>query len=277
VDKAASGSWARPSLQLGSGVGVYLPSNQASYAQLCRVWDWLDTLNVDYLAVEDHLISASPDPDASQLECWALLAAMAERTSKPIVSALVSPAAFRNPAVVAKAAVTIDHISNGRFMLGLGAGWFAEEYWFARLDYRSHQDRLNDLEILIDRCREIWADTRCRPAPVNGTIPVLVGGTRRTTTIPLVARAADAWNAEGPVKDWVPRNEALTTACEAIGRDPSSLVRTALIWPEEIETVSSYRKAGADLIIICVTPGIPRADLERLVRQAAGSGRCAPM
>ena len=268
MDNAAVGSWSRPDIHLGSGVGVYLPANQASYSELCRVWDWLEALSVDYLAVEDHLLSASSDPNAAQLECWALLAAMAERTSKPIVSALVSPAAFRNAAVMAKAAVTIDHISGGRFMLGLGAGWFAEEYLFAGLDCQPISDRLNDLEAVIARCREIWADARYRPSPVNGTIPVLVGGAGITTTIPLVARVADAWNAAGPLTDWTSRNEALSAACDAIGRDPSSIVRTAAIWPDELENVSSYRKAGADLIIICITPDIPRPELERLLKQA---------
>lgn len=249
-------------------IGVLVPANGSRYARLARVWDWLDELEVDCIAVEDHLLSPSADPSADQLECWSLLAAMAERTSVPLVTALVSPVSFRNPAVVAKAAITIDHISSGRFVLGIGAGWFVDEYRFAGLSYQPMGRRLADVENLVQRCREIWLDDQYQPKSVSGKIPILIGGSG-SKIISLAAQIADAWNGGGPLSAWVERNSVLNAACHSIGRAPSSVVRTAVVELDEVDKVAAYREAGADLIIVSIPDTVSRPDLERYLRQAA--------
>jgi alkanesulfonate monooxygenase SsuD/methylene tetrahydromethanopterin reductase-like flavin-dependent oxidoreductase (luciferase family) len=249
-------------------VGFFIPAHRSTYAQLARSWEIADDI-ADFIVVEDHLLSFDEDDPSPQYECWALLAGMAERTSRIQFSSLVSPVAFRNPAVLGKAAVTIDHMSGGRFVFGIGGGWFAAEFERFGIPFPPYPERLAAATDAIRTCRDIWADPSLPPAPVKGAIPVLLGGDGLQRTIPAAAAVADAWNGFGPFEHWRERNVAVTSACGELGRDPRSILRTAAIHVDEIDLAPAYWEAGADLILVMVTHETPGGDLQRYVTQTS--------
>jgi alkanesulfonate monooxygenase SsuD/methylene tetrahydromethanopterin reductase-like flavin-dependent oxidoreductase (luciferase family) len=248
-----------------------VPGNGSTYGRLREVWDLLDRPEVALLCLEDHLLSITDDSEAYQFECWAVLAAMAERTSGPLISALVSPAALRNPAVTAKAAATVDTISGGRLMLGLGAGWYAKEFDFAGIPFPALPERLDRLRGMALRCREIWSDPGLQPMPAAPGIPIMVGGKGLTTTLPVVARVADAWNTEGPPALWRECNDALDRECRAAGRPAGAILRTVALEPDEIDLLPEYRAAGAELAIIVVRPSLRDDEIIDIIERARAS------
>lgn len=260
--------WRRhPRLDDIGPIGVMVPGNGSSYDRLQQVWDLLDRLCVSLVCMEDHLLSIT-DPAAHQFECWAVLAAMAERTSAPLISALVSPSALRNPALTAKASATLDVISGGRFILGLGAGWYAKEFTFAGIPFPPLQERLKCVQGVAQRCREIWSDPNLRPQPAEPGIPIMVGGRGRSTTLPVVAKVADIWNTEGPLSVWRDLNESVDSECCAIGRPAQSILRSVAIDRDEIDDIPNYRQAGVDLFVITVRPSMGDKEIEDIVGEA---------
>lgn len=173
-------------------------------------------------------------------EAWTLLAGLALVTRRARIGILVSSNTFRHPALLAKQAVTVDHLSQGRLELGIGAGWFVDEHEAFGLDFpetRELVDRYAEAVALIDRYLTHdessfdGAHYRLdgafnRPAPVQHPRPPLVMGAHGPRMLKLVARYADTWNSFAPPDELRRRNDQLTGYCEAIGRDPASLKRS---------------------------------------------------
>jgi len=198
----------------------------------------------DSLWVDDHLLSDEGDPDDPKLEGWATLAAIAAVTTRLRLGHLVVANTFREPGVVAKLAVTLDDISAGRAILGLGAGWFAREHEAFGIEFGASAgeriDRLGEAAAILRRLlageRVTQAgrfyrldDAVARPGPRGTHIPILVGGMGRRRTLRVVAESADIWNGIGSAATMAEASAALDAHCAAIGRDPASVARTAVL------------------------------------------------
>jgi F420-dependent oxidoreductase-like protein len=195
----------------------------------------------DDLWIDDHLLSDEGEPGDPKLEGWTTLAAVAEATTRPALGHMVTANTLRNPGLVAKMATTVDHISGGRAIMGLGAGWFEREHEAFGIEFGSgfgeRLDRLGEALPLIRRLldgEEVTHDGRfyhfdravCSPRPVQDHLPILIGGSGPKKTIPMVARFADLWNVYGPPADVAAADRLLRDACAAIGRDEREIERT---------------------------------------------------
>jgi alkanesulfonate monooxygenase SsuD/methylene tetrahydromethanopterin reductase-like flavin-dependent oxidoreductase (luciferase family) len=196
----------------------------------------------DDLWIDDHLLSDEGDADDPKLEGWSTLAAVAAVTSRARLGLLVAANTIRNPGLTAKLATTVDHISGGRSILGIGGGWFAEEHEAFGFEefgsgFGERLDRLAEAVPLIrslldggrvdhdgrfDRMREAL----CAPRPVQPHLPILIGGSGPTKTLPLVARHADLWNAYGSPEGLTATDAILRARCAEIGRGPAEIERT---------------------------------------------------
>ena len=195
----------------------------------------------DDLWIDDHLLCDEGDWPDPKLEGWTALAAVAAVTTRARLGHLVVANTFRNPGLTAKMATTLDHVSGGRFILGLGAGWFEREHDAFGLDFGSgfgeRIDRLGEAVPLLRRLLDGETvshegrfyhlhDAVCAPHPAQARLPFLVGGTGPRKTIPLVARYADLWNAYGTPAELVTHEARLREACATVGRDEREIERT---------------------------------------------------
>ena len=197
---------------------------------------------------------------------------------------------YRHPAVTANAAVTLDHISGGRFNLGLGAGWFEPEskaYGIPLGSLKERFDRFDEgLEVITSLLTNEYTDfngryyqltnARCEPKPVQSRIPIVIGGAGPNRTLPAAARWADMWDLAGPDSPatWKATSDILDQRCAAIGRNPAEIRRSVhLMWPEEADpaamaaTAADYAAAGVDLVIFSM-----RAPVQGRPSRAVGIG-----
>ena len=195
----------------------------------------------DSLWVDDHLLSDEADPNDPKLEGWASLAALAVATSRARIGLLVAANTFRNPGLTAKLATTVDHVSDGRSVLGLGGGWFEREHEAFGIDFGSgFGERLDRLEESVGLIRRLlagervshegrfyrFADALCEPRPLQDRLPILIGGSGPRKTLPIVARHADMWNAYGTPETLAASDAILVEHCAAVERDPATIERT---------------------------------------------------
>jgi F420-dependent oxidoreductase-like protein len=195
----------------------------------------------DSLWVDDHLLSDEGDPDDGKLEGWATLAALATATSRAQLGLLVGANTIRSPGLTAKLATTIDQISGGRSVLGIGAGWFEREHEAFGIDFGSgfgeRLDRLGEAVGIIRRLLDgerfshggrfySLRDALCEPRPLQERLPILIGGSGPRKTLPIVARYADIWNAYGTPETLAASDAILVEHCEAVGRNAADIERT---------------------------------------------------
>ncbi|MFN8631363.1 MAG: LLM class flavin-dependent oxidoreductase [Chloroflexota bacterium] len=195
----------------------------------------------DDLWIDDHLLSDEGDWRDPKFEGWTTLAAVAALTARARVGLMVGANTMRHPGVVAKMAVTVDHISGGRAILGIGAGWFEREHEAFGIDFGTgvgeRLDWLSEAVPLLRRLldgEEVSSDGRfyhldralCTPRAVQARLPILVGGAGPRKTIPLIARSADMWNTYGWPHEVAASNALLVEACAAAGRDEREIERT---------------------------------------------------
>jgi len=239
------------------------PSPQRPWADVRHIVRHCDDAGWDGAYFADHFMPDDPDgrpADGAVLECWSVLAAVAAETTRLRVGSLVSGNLYRHPAVVANAAATIDHISNGRFVLGLGAGWQVNEHAAFGIDLLDVPDRLDRLEesctvvrSLLDNARTDFSGRHyritaapCDPKPVQARLPLLVGGSGERRTMRIAARHADEWNAWGTAADFERRRGVLDAHCAAVGRDPTQITRStqAIVYLSTDETWLAHRRSA---------------------------------
>ena len=246
-------------------IGVSLLPEHTSVASLRAAWRSADALGVDSLWIWDHFFPVTGDLDGASFECWSLIAAMAADTTRATVGSLVSACGYRNPDLLTDIARTVDHVSGGRAVLGLGAGWAERDYTAYGYDYGSAASRLADLESALVRVR---ARRGALHPPPRGPLPILVGGSGEKVTLRLVATYADAWNFIGSLDEFRHKNRVLDEWARRVDRDPRSIERTISVFAEEESLpVADYVAADADHIIRGVRDPFDLSDVADLLAQ----------
>ncbi|MFM8793486.1 MAG: LLM class F420-dependent oxidoreductase [Acidimicrobiales bacterium] len=231
-------------------IGVQLHPQATSLAEMRTAWKAADAMGVDSIWTWDHFYPLYGDPDAAHFECYTLLAAMAADTTHARLGALVTCYTYRNANLLADMSRTIDHISNGRFVLGIGSGWFERDYNEYGYEFGTAPGRLRLLAEGLPVIKERMS--RLNPGPVNGNIPLMIGGSGEKVTLRLTAQHADMHNTFGPVDHFRGKMEVLNRWCAELGRDPRAIERTVALSPNEADKVDEYAAAGADHVIFMV-------------------------
>ena len=187
-----------------------------------RICQDTDTLGFDSLRRSDHLVSLMGAPERDCIECWISLALAAEWTNRIEFGPMVSPMTFRHPAVLARMAASVDVLSGGRVILGVGAGWNENEHREFGIPFLTERQRFDLLEQGVRTMRETWS--KSNPKPMRNPMPLLMGGKGRKRTLPIVAREASEWNQSRlDTEMYKESREVLDACCRDIGRDPRSI------------------------------------------------------
>jgi probable F420-dependent oxidoreductase len=243
-------------------VGVQLHPQVATVDELRAAARAADALGVDSIWIWDHFFPLYGNPDANHYEAYTLLAAMAAETSNATLGALVTCNSYRNPDLLADMARTIDLISHGRFVLGIGSGWFERDYTEYGYEFGTAPSRLRDLADALPRIMDRLGALTPPPA---GNLPILIGGSGEKVTLRLVAEYADAWNSFGPPENFGHKSAVLDEWCTKLGRSPREVERTVAIQPTEVGDLDAYVAAGAVLVIGLVGAPYDLAPLEALI------------
>jgi probable F420-dependent oxidoreductase len=206
-----------------------------------------EEMGADIVFNWDHFFPLSGDPDGKHFECWTMLASFAEVTERVEIGPLVSAVGYRNPDLLADMARTIDHISGGRLILGIGAGWFARDYEEYGYGFGSAGTRLSALRDALPRIEHRL--TVINPPPLR-EIPILIGGGGERRTLRYAARHADIWHGFGRPDVIRHKNEVLDEWCAREGRDPADIERSCGANPLKPETGDGYVEVGATLITL---------------------------
>jgi alkanesulfonate monooxygenase SsuD/methylene tetrahydromethanopterin reductase-like flavin-dependent oxidoreductase (luciferase family) len=187
-----------------------------------------DTLGFASLRRSDHFFSVMGVDDRDCIECWTSLALAAEWTKNIEIGPMVSPMTFRPPALLARMATAVDLLSEGRLILGVGAGWYEAEHAAFGIPFPSQKERFDNLENGIRVLHDTWR--KSNPKPTRIPIPLLIGGKGEKRTLPLVAREAAEWNYSTlDIATYQQRRDVLDARCREIGRDPASIRRSIMV------------------------------------------------
>ncbi|WP_456847463.1 LLM class F420-dependent oxidoreductase [Cellulomonas sp. P5_C6] len=229
-------------------IGVQLQPQHAEYTQIRDAVRRAEDLGVDIIFNWDHFFPLSGDPDGKHFECWTMLGAWAEQTSTVQIGALVTCNSYRNPELLADMARTVDHISGGRLILGIGAGWFEKDYDQFGYEFGTAGARIADMAQALPRIKARWAASN--PTPTR-EIPVLIGGGGERKTLRVVAEHADVWHSFGDVGTLTRKSAILDEHGAEVGRDTGSLVERSVgvgVSPEKV--ADALVAAGATLFTI---------------------------
>ena len=233
-----------------SQVGVFVPqgwkleydgwSGRDAFERSAELAGQAEALGYDHLWVYDHVETVPHRRPTHVFEAFTLLAALSQRTSRVGLGQLVTCASYRNVGLLAKEAACVDVYSAGRLILGLGAGWFHEEYHSYGYDYLPDRQRLAVLDETIEVVRRLWSEETvtfagdhvrvtgayCDPKPVQDLPPVLVGGGGEQVTLRIAARRADLTNWQVGLDAFVRKSDLLARYCDDIGRPFGEIIRT---------------------------------------------------
>ena len=224
-------------------IAVQLQPQHADYRQIRDALQAAEASGVDVVFNWDHFFPLSGEPDGKHFECWTMLGAWAEQTSRVQLGALVTCNSYRNPELLADMARTVDHISGGRLILGIGSGWFERDYAEYGYQFGTAGGRLDALAEALPRIEHRLQVLN--PAPA-GELPVLIGGGGERKTLRIVARHADIWHTFAHGDELRHKLEVLSSHCTEVGRaidDIELSVHLATDRPEDRSPESLSRRA----------------------------------
>jgi len=219
--------------------GILLWSQAATWPEMVDAAKRVDDLGYDHLWTWDHLYAIFGDPYQPIFEGWMALAGWAMATKRTRLGLLVGANTFRNPGLTAKLAETLDHISDGRAILGIGGAWFELEHKAHGIDFGSgFGQRLDWMDEAVEAMRTVmdggsatardggryeFDDLRHQPLPIQKRLPIMIGGSGEKKTLRTVARYADMWNAMGPLDVMARKVDVLKRHCDEVGRDVADI------------------------------------------------------
>jgi len=223
-------------------LGFHIGQQNIALSDLRALWRRLDQNGADWISLWDHFYEAPPAGGTQDhFEAVSLLGALAADTQNARIGCLVFYVGYRNPALLAKVASSIDHIANGRFELGLGAGWHAQEAAAYGFDFPSIGTRLDMLDEAAEIISSLLTQPRTTfhgthfsvenasnlPRPLNPKLPIWIGGLGPKKTLRIVAQRASGWNAAYVSPEQFGQlNQTLNQWCERLGRDPTEIERS---------------------------------------------------
>jgi probable F420-dependent oxidoreductase len=247
-------------------VGVQVHPQHTTYNDYAETVRQIVALGVDSIWNWDHFFPLYGEGNNNNhFEGWTLLTAIAMLTEKVEIGTLVTCNSYRNPALLTHMANTVDHISHGRLILGIGAGWFQKDYEAFGYEFGTAGSRLRDLERSLPIIKERM--TKEVPPPVRNPIPIMIGGGGEKVTLRLTAQYADLWNGFGPPETWSHKNDVLNNWCAEVGRNPNEIERTVSVSRDRDVpgNLDAYAEAGATHLILGM--GVPAnyKQIEQLV------------
>jgi alkanesulfonate monooxygenase SsuD/methylene tetrahydromethanopterin reductase-like flavin-dependent oxidoreductase (luciferase family) len=239
-------------------LGILLWSQAVDWPEFERAARRIDELGYEHLWTWDHLHAIFGEPQQPIYEGWMSVAAWAKVTTRIRLGLLVGANTFRNPALVAKLATTLDHISGGRAICGLGGAWFEYEHSRHGIDFgRSPGERLIWMDEAAAAIRTLldggsvtshtdgryqFDDLRQEPLPVQAHLPLMIGGSGERKTLRTIARYADMWNGMGKTETLRRKVDVLHQHCADVGRDPAEIVKTIGCKPIIRDSVADARR-----------------------------------
>lgn len=274
-------------------LGLDVSQHQLEWRELLARARLAEDAGFDGAWVFDHFKALYGDPRGPCLEGWSLLAALAASTERIRLGALVTGVTYRHPSVLAAQAVTVDHISNGRLELSLGAAWFEGEHRELGIDFPPTRERAERLEEAVRVFRALMTQDEVsfqgrhynlrratyRPRPVQQSHPpIWIGAGGERLMLPIVGRQADVWHAYGSPADLRRKSRIVDEAAKAAGRDPSSILRSSSLslsepWDQVRQRVEALRDAGFSYLVVSwPSEGRRRLDefVERLMPDLVG-------
>lgn len=227
-------------------IAVQLQPQHSDYPTIRKAVSLAEEMGVDAVFNWDHFHPLSGDPDGLHFECWTMLGAWAEMTERVEIGALVTCNSYRNPELLADMARTVDHVSEGRLILGIGAGWFQRDYDEYGYEFGTPGSRLADMRASLPRIKARLA--KLNPAPIR-PIPLMIGGGGEKKTLRYTAEFADIWHGFGNAETITRKNKILDEHCAHLGRNPNEIERSCgarAVFDEEI--ADGLLAAGATMI-----------------------------
>ncbi len=245
-------------------VGVTIHPQQCTIQELRDAWRRVDELGVDSIWFWDHFFPLYGNPNGNHFECWSLLAAAAVDTHAPQIGPMVTCVGYRNPDVLASIAATVDHLSGGRLVLGLGAGWFQRDYDEYGFEFGEARDRVRLLKEVVPRIKE--RISKLHPGPA-GRMPILIAGGGEQVMLRLVAEHAAMWNTIASLTEFTHKAALLDEYCRRIGRDPREIERTANVGGITPKVLRGWLDAGLQHFILRIAHPFDTRHVERLLKE----------
>ncbi len=227
-------------------IGIVLWNQTGTWTDLLDNAQMIDRLGYETLWTWDHVKAIFGNPDQPIHEGWTAVTAWAMATQRVRIGLMVGANTFRNPGLVAKMATTLDHISGGRSILGMGGAWFELEHEAFGIDFgRGIGQRLDWLDESVGSIRALtsgekvtspagghysFKDLTIQPLPIQKRLPIMIGGNGRTKTLRTIAKYADMWNAFGLPDEVRELDGVLRRHCEEVGRDEKEIERSINLW-----------------------------------------------
>ncbi len=231
-------------------IGIQIRPQHADYRDIRATAVRAEEMGVDVVFTWDHFFPLFGDPDGKHFECWTTLASFAEATERVEIGALVTCYSYRNGHLLADMARTVDHISEGRLILGLGAGWCEKDYTEYEYPFGTPGTRLRDFEAGLYRVTKRLG--QLNPPPTRD-IPMLIGGMGEQHTLRLAGRYADIWHGFGGADTLIRKNRILDEWCREAGRSPGEVERSVAVDDLDlIEQADGLLNAGATFITLAM-------------------------
>ena len=240
-------------------IGVQIQPQQADYRTIRSAVAEAEAVGADIVFNWDHFFPLYGDADGQHFECWTMLGAWAEATERVEIGALVTCNTYRNPDLLADMARTVDHISGGRLILGIGAGWFERDYQEFGYPFGTAGSRIADLAAALPRIKARWA--KSNPTPTR-EIPILIGGGGEQKTLRIVAEHAQIWHAFGDAETLTRKARVLDQWCVEVNRAPDAIERSTAVSGAPDETGEALVAKGYTLFTVGL--GGPNYDLGEL-------------